>query len=308
MSYTASLPQNSYTPTDAASIVAYLKGTWHGTYGTAPCPICQPEGRKDQTALSAKDGSDRLLLLCRKLGCNFADILAAIGTSATDYKPPDPSIIAQRDREATKQRERLAGAAQRLWMGSLPISGTIAEDYLAGARGISAPLPDTLRFNRHCRHSPSNSTHPALIGAVTRLDGAAKPCVHRTYISCDGSNKADLEPAKMMLGKALGGGVVLKDEAGPLAVGEGIETSLSLASGLLKDIGTLVAALSAAGMAGLALPEVPANLIIATDGDEAGQNAGDQLGTRALSLGWNVQMICAPEGQDFNDVLRGVTE
>lgn len=76
--------------TDARAITAKLNGDWRGTYGSAPCPICQPEGRRDQRALTLKDGRDgRLLAYCHKMGCDFVAILGALGIPATAHRPID---------------------------------------------------------------------------------------------------------------------------------------------------------------------------------------------------------------------------
>jgi hypothetical protein len=50
--------------------------------------------------------------------------------------------------------------------------------------------------------------------------------------------------------------------------------------------------------------------MIATDSDDsgAGRDAGDTLARTAHALGWNVSLMPAPEGMDWNDALqRGVT-
>ncbi len=100
-----------------------------------------------------------------------------------------------------------------------------------------------------------------------------------------------------------GGGVRFTDEQGPLVVAEGIETALSLCSGLLKRPATVWAALSAPGMSALCLPDRPHRLTIASDGDKAGHDAAHKLATRAAALGWTVRMLPAPDGQDWNDIL-----
>jgi hypothetical protein len=66
--------------TDARDLTLALGGRWHGRYGAAPCPICQPERRKGQNALTLADGRNgRLVLDCKKTACAFLDILAAAG-------------------------------------------------------------------------------------------------------------------------------------------------------------------------------------------------------------------------------------
>ena len=96
----------------------------------------------------------------------------------------------------------------------------------------------------------------------------------------------------------------LSNAAGPLVACEGIETGLSLLSGLLSGPARVWAALSTSGIVGLQLPPIPSDLIIATDGDPAGREAGEKLGQRATLLGWRVSMMPAPDGEDWNDVLK----
>ena len=61
---------------------------------------------------------------------------------------------------------------------------------------------------------------------------------------------------------------------------------------------------STSGIRGLILPPIPGELIIAADGDEPGREAADRLARDATALGWDVSMMPAPKGMDFNDVLQ----
>ena len=56
-------------------------------------------------------------------------------------------------------------------------------------------------------------------------------------------------------------------------------------------------------MRSLTLPPHPRKLIVATDGEAAGRDAGNVLANRAHTLGWDVSLLTAPDGQDWNDVL-----
>ncbi|MEL0439217.1 toprim domain-containing protein [Phycobacter sp. 'Weihai'] len=107
-----------------------------------------------------------------------------------------------------------------------------------------------------------------------------------------------------MLGPTKGGAVHLSAGSGALVVAEGIETTLSLMSGLYPGDHRFWAALSATGMAALDLPERPGRLVIAPDGDQTGREAAIKLAERACALGWRVFLLPAPEGQDWNDVLQ----
>lgn len=287
---------------DAREVTLALGGRWHGRYGTAPCPVCQPEGRREQNALTLADGKAGLLAHCKRAECDFLDILGAAGLRSDDYCAPDLSRIAQRHTEAKAQAEKRAMTAKRLWAETQPITGTVAENYLRG-RGISCALPDTLRFHSHCWHGPSESRWPAMVALVEGGEGFA---VHRTYLRPDGSGKAELAGGdKLMLGATAGGAVRLSGGVSRLVVAEGIESALSLLCGLLAEPATVWAALSTSGLRSLRLPENPSRLVIAGDGDQPGREAAHALATRAHTLGWSVAMLDPGNGADFNDVLTG---
>lgn len=285
--------------TDARTLTLDLGGKWYRSYGAAPCPVCQMEGRKQQNALTLADGiNGRLLLNCKKSTCDFMDILGAAGVAPGSYTPPDQFELVRREAERRAEATKRAMQAKRLWGETQPIAGTIGETYLRN-RAITCELPDTLRFHPECWHASAKRL-PALVALVEGGDGFA---VHRTYLRADGSGKADIDPAKAMLGATSGGAVRLTDAPGKVVVAEGIETALSLASGLLGGSATIWAALSTSGMRGLRLPSQPGQLTIAPDGDTAGQEAAQALAERAHALGWAVSLLPAPKGRDWNDVL-----
>ena len=279
---------------DARKITMALGGKWYGRYGLTFCPA---HHNTVTPALSVGMGREGRLLLNCKAGCDFSAVTAALrdrglsqrdGSSQRDYKAEQAAV----DHKRTLQ-------AQQVARETVPITGTIAETYLR-ARGISCSLPlDALRFHPACWHS-SGKHMPAMVARVKGSDGYA---IHRTYLAADGSGKADVEPAKAMLGNCAGGAVRLIEADGPLVVAEGIETALSLASGLLQTPATIWAALSTSGMKNLRLPTTPARLTIASDGDPAGRAAAQMLAERAHKLGWAVSFLHAPEGKDWNDVL-----
>lgn len=286
---------------DAKTLTASLGGHWYRDYGTAPCPVCQPDRRKDQNALTLRDRSDgRLLAHCKRLGCDFRDILAAAGFAPGDYRAPDPVELARRAAEQMAEAAKRSRQAERIWQEAQPIAGTLAETYLREARGITCALPQTLRFHQDCWHRVTAKRHPALVSLVEGGDGLA---VHRTYLRPDGRGKADIETNKAMLGPISGGAVRLGKGQGPLVVAEGIETALSLLSGLLRAPSTIWAALSTSGIRSLRLPSDPGRLTIASDGDPAGQAAAQALAERADGFGWAVSLLPAPDGRDWNDVL-----
>jgi hypothetical protein len=200
------------------------------------------------------------------------------------------------ERRATYDGEQLA-RARKLWNGARPISGTKGESYLRG-RGITCPLPASLRWAPDAFHGPTARWLSAMVADVTTGG------VHRTFFEKSGQRIE--RNAKMMQGPCAGGAVALSEGPSRLVVCEGIETGLSLASGLLDAPATVWAALSTSGMRALHLPENPAELVIAADRDDggAGMAAAEALAERAQGLGWQVWLWPAPEGQDWNDALR----
>lgn len=286
---------------NAHTFTAALGGKFHGRYGTAPCPVCQPERRAGQNALTIADRAvGGLLLHCKRGGCDFRDILAAAGVTPGTFAAPDPLAIRETERQRQAEADKRAGQARRVWQEAIPIGGSLADVYLR-SRGITCPLPNVLRFHPDCWH-PTGKRLPAMVALVEGGQGFA---VHRTYLRTDGSGKVGVTPDKAMLGAVAGGAVRLTDAQGPLVVAEGVETALSLTCGLLRAPATIWATLSTSGLRGLSLPAVPARLTIATDSDDggAGQAAGNDLATRAVTLGWTVSILPAPNGRDWNDVL-----
>ena len=290
--------------TDAYTITVALGGTWSGRSGVACCPA-----HDDRTpSLSLTDAADGRLLLTCHAGCDFWDVMDALRgrgiiAGRGSFKPLGEICQAERRKAERAYKEKRARLARRVWQETRPITGTLAETYLK-ARGITCPLPYSLRYIGDCWHKSARH-YPALVSYIRNIGDDARCAVHRTYLRADGTGKADVTPAKAMLGPASGGAVRLSKGPGPLIVTEGIETGLSLLSGILDQPGQAWAALSANGMAKLTLPDQPGRLIVAPDGDAAGQGAAEQLATRAHALGWQVSLFPAPKGFDWNDVLTG---
>lgn len=194
-------------------------------------------------------------------------------------------------------------AARRLLAITTPIAGTIAESYLHG-RGIVG-LEDTaaLRFHSHCYYAPHDDgpteTWPAMIAEVTDLDGTVTGA-HRTWLARDGHGKAPVDTPRRAMGNLLGQAVRFGTAGDVVAVGEGIETILSLKQAMPGM--PMAAALSAAHLAAIRLPSTLSRLYIARDDDDAGDDACDALIARARLLGIQ-PIVVSPTLEDLNDDL-----
>jgi len=284
---------------DAQTVCTALGGRWHGSYGVAFCPAHE---NTRTPALSIKDRDDGMLLVHCFAGCDWVDVYDALRAKgllegSSDWKP-DPQKMEQRKAEQSAERQRRIGLARRCWSEAGPMSGTLADRYLR-ARGISCDLPPTLRYHPRCWHGPTASKVPALVAAVAT--GRKVVGVHRTYLAEPGV-KAFTDNAKLMLGHCSGGAVRLSTGRGALVVAEGIETALSLRSGLPDADPRVWAALSTSGLAGLVLPPDPGEMVLAPDGDAPGREAASKLANRATSIGWQVRVMRCPDGSDWNDI------
>ena len=128
--------------------------------------------------------------------------------------------------------------------------------------------------------------------------------IQRTFLKQDGSGKAPVEPAKMSLGSIAAGTVQLYAEpAEILGLAEGVETALSVFQ--LYGIPTW-AALGSSNLPRIALPQLPdaEEVHLYIDGDAASNDAMVESGKRYSRQGRLVKVFPAPDGMDFNDLIR----
>jgi phage/plasmid primase-like uncharacterized protein len=232
--------------------------------------------------------------------------LQARESQADDVIAASPSRPTHRMEE---DRARKTAWARRLWSTCQPLQGSPAEAYLR-SRGITVEPGPALAFHSALRHPATKRFHPALIAAVT--DGGGRISgIHRTFLLSNGTGKADVFPAKMMAGVCMGRCVRFgrpgETSGHILAIGEGIETSLSVrqATGL-----PVWAALSLSNMDRVPVPQDGSvrEIVLLADADEADRAAADDIRERAAEAygqaGFTVRIARPPEGTDFNDVLR----
>lgn len=195
-----------------------------------------------------------------------------------------------------------------IWNKSQPANGSPVEAYLQH-RGISIPVPPSIRYNPGVKYTQSGLLLPCMVAAVQAPDRSIT-AIHRTYIRDDGQGQAGVAEPKMTLGPISGGAVRLAHAGPKMVIAEGLETALSVmeATGL-----PTWAALSKSYFIGLVLPALPlaAEVVIAADHDEIknGKRAGLEAAENAAAL-WTAQgrkvWIAQPPkpGTDFNDLAR----
>ena len=286
--------------TEAAARLNLTRGRdnkWRGH-----CPAC---GYAKPTLEVAVE-QDRIAISCNACGA-VADIAAMMGIAS--------DIVTTPSAQSSKVTRALDA-----WRNATPAAGSLVERYLQ-SRGITCPIPTSIRFLPRQRNWSDDGTYPTMISLVQRVlgddDHAAlerDPSLidagaHFTFLQGGGPDgpvvKAATDASKLTLGQLRHGGVWLtpvETIGEQLAVAEGIETALSVMQ--ITKLPT-VAALSAAGMRSLRWPPQVRRLWIAADNDEAGLKAAEVLLGRALRAGLQAHIKIPAGGKnDFNDLLR----
>lgn len=257
-----------------------------GRTHAGPCPVC---GGRDRFWIDTNKqawgcrvcatGGDAIALVMHVEGLDFMAAVREITGGAV--RPPRPSPPRQQtDDDRAAEQVRKAGW---LWDQRRPLAGSLAERYLR-ERGIAGPFPDTLAFLPALR----TDYHPAMIA---RFGLGAVGAVHLTFLSPDGTKKADVERAKIVVGRSREPIVVAAPpDHGECDVTEGIEDALSVRGG---SRGVLAA--GAAGRmpwAADAVPRTASRVVIWAHPDPAGRAGAAALASEL----WERFIPCRIEG------------
>ncbi|CDZ34132.1 toprim domain-containing protein [Neorhizobium galegae] len=247
--------------------------------------------------------------------CGLVDFRDAAEEARHFLSLPQPEPVSgcsSRGGDAPLIERPAAERARRLFRMTRPLVGTLADIYLRERGILRASTHAALRFHLSCYYrdlvTGQTTSYPALIAAVTDAAGAITG-VHRTYLSSgldpDGVGKAKVEDPRRALGGLLGYGVRFRFPVSApvpvLAVGEGLETMLSL-SDMMPGM-PMVAALTANHLAAFHFPVGCLRIYIAADADAAGRHGIEGLSRRAQECGI-LPLVLSPELGDFNEDLR----
>ena len=199
-------------------------------------------------------------------------------------------------------------AAKRNFAEARRLRATHGARYLA-ARDIRPPdAHAVLRFHPTLVYRSSLGSfgiyerYPGLVAAVTDKNGAFLG-IQRTYLDHTRPEKADIDDKRRTLGSTAGGAIRFDDDGDTVAVGEGLETMLSLRMACPK-----LPAAACAGTQLLALWEPSPRhkrILIAVDGDEPGELAARTLAERLRTQSLHV-VHAHPAEADFNEDLQQI--
>lgn len=280
---------------DAHTITKALGGDWCGRYGLIPGPGHSARDR----SLKVVDGEDGVI--CHSFAGDdwqaCRDWLRDIGLIG-EAKPASAAVTPRQRRDDDKWQR-----AMDIWTDAKPGQGTLAETYL-GNRGISLPVPASLRFAMATKHPPTGLWLPAMIAAVqtpSRMLGA----IHRTFLKMDGTGKAEVSTPRMALGPLKGNAVRLAKADTLVALCEGIEDSLAL---MQMTGAPCWAVLGTSGFLNVELPDHISRVILAPDNDPAGKATIERAANRLTDLGKDVGLKLPPAGSDWCDMLAEFEE
>lgn len=272
----------------AKTIVETLGGVWRGTRGECRCPA----HNDGSPSLSVRLGDTAILFHCFA-GCTPIEVMKALERQRLHDRAP----VAMPE---GKPKRDMSALAARLWSASVPIAGTLAEDYLH-ARGLSGPFPRCLRFNPRTvlGSGPTRQTMPAMIAAVENDLGLV--AVQRTFLDPDDVLRKPVIKPKVSLGLLGTAAIRLAPATEELGLAEGIEDALSAT----EWFGTPTWALGGVErLAFVAIPEKVRRVIVYADRGRAAERllekARDHLGADGRELVSRV-----PEHhEDWNDAWR----
>ncbi len=268
-------------------------------------PECGKGAAGKWTDAASAEHGDLLDIIAKQSGLSHFPDIAAEALRFLGSPEADTRIRSTRPDSPTGPPEH-SESARRLFAMSQPILGTIAETY-SRSRGITdLRWTESLRFHPKCYHRTENAAGtrteawPAMIAAVTDNRGTITG-VHRTWLEPSGQGKAPLETPRRAMGYLLGYGVRFGNADEIMAVGEGIETILSLRCAIQNM--PMAAALSANHLGAFLFPESLRRIYVARDSDPAGDRAFAALTTRAAHAGIEAVSL-TPALRDFNDDLQ----
>jgi hypothetical protein len=230
-------------------IVGSLGGTWRGYSALCRCPV-----HEDRTpSLSLRQGDRGILVHCFA-GCDPDVILREL-----DKIKPNQSY-----KFAEMPASRRPANLDQLWSASVPIANTPGEEYLT-RRGITSDVPD-VRYHSRCPkgRSPQTVFKPAVIVAVR--EGRALRALQRIFLDLEAGGYSE----KLMIGTPQAGAWQGTIPTDTLAIAEGFEDAACYTR--LTGVPTW-AALSAARLHLLAIPENVKTIVIAEDNDPEGMRA-----------------------------------
>lgn len=272
----------------AKKIVEKLGGIWRGSRGECLCPAHDDSS----PSLSVRLGDTAILFHCFA-GCTPVEVMKALERN----KLHDRTAV---EMPEVKSKRDMGALAVRLWKASVPIVGTLAEEYLL-ARGLSPPYPKALRFNPATilGSGPTKRIMPAMIAAAENDIGVT--AVQRTFLDPEDVLRKPIPKPKVSLGLIGSAAIRLAPATDELGFAEGIEDALSA----MEWFGTPTWALGGVErLAFVAIPERVRRVIVYADRGRAAERLLEKARDHLTANGRELIPRLPQHHDDWNDAWR----
>ena len=272
----------------AKNIVEKLGGIWRGSRGECLCPAHDDSS----PSLSVRLGDTAILFHCFA-GCTPVEVMKALERNRLHDRTAMemPEVKSKRD---------MGALAVRLWKASVPITGTLAEEYLL-ARGLSPPYSKALRFNPATilGSGPTKRIMPAMIAAAENDIGVT--AVQRTFLDPEDVLRKPIPKPKVSLGLIGSAAIRLAPATDELGLAEGIEDALSA----MEWFGTPTWALGGVErLAFVAIPERVRRVIVYADRGRAAERLLEKARDHLTANGRELIPRLPQHHDDWNDAWR----
>lgn len=272
----------------AKNIVEKLGGIWRGSRGECLCPAHDDSS----PSLSVRLGNTAILFHCFA-GCTPIEVMKALERENLH----DRTAVEMPD---VKSKRDMGALAVRLWKASVPIVGTLAEEYLL-ARGLSPPYSKALRFNPATilGSGPTKRIIPAMIAAAENDRGVV--AVQRTFLDPEDVLRKPIPKPKVSLGLIGTAAIRLAPASDELGLAEGIEDALSA----MEWFGTPTWALGGVErLAFVAIPERVRRVIVYADRGRAAERLLEKARDHLTANGRELISRPPEYHDDWNDAWR----
>ena len=238
-------------------------------------------------------------------GCHPFDVFAALRSlnlvpdrsGRTEVKPGNHNAKPTATRSAVE-------LALQVFAEAVEPRGGPVETYLQG-RGLGRLREDVGDVRYHPRCPRGSDRFPAMVALMRDIVSNEPTGVHRTFLRTDGKGKANVHPAKMMLGRAAGSVVKLtpnEDVLEGLGLSEGIEDGFAV---LNSGWSSVWAALSSVSMTSFPVLRGVQSLTLFADNDAPGRKAADACRKRWHTVGRDAVILLPPNVKDFGAMAEG---
>ena len=254
------------------------------------------------------EGGDALELVRQVNGGTVSDAMRWardwLGLDPCTRPAAAPTTQDAREPSTQDEADRIERALA-IWGETVPLFGTVAEEYLRGRRIAPPESVTDLRFHPSCPAGEGRRL-PAMVALMRDIQSNEPRAIHRTFLKPDGTGKD--EAGKKMMGRAAGTVIKLCDDADitlGLGLAEGIENSLSLWT---YGWWPVWAAGSAGAIRTFPVLDGIETLTIFSDADDrgVGVEAARSCAIRWQEAGRSVEIHNPPAGADWNDIIQRV--